>query len=309
MTGATGFIGSHVARALVRGGHRVFALVREDCPSLERIADLRPDLEIVSGSVLQPLQLRERLAQIAPDVAIHLAWYAVPGRYLTAPENLAFLAATTELGRVLFESGCPRFVGAGTCFEYDVTRGYLSERVPPRPANLYAACKLGSFQVLEQLAALAEKSFAWVRFFYQYGPFEHEGRIVASVIRALLAGREAPVTLGEQVRDFLHVDDVAQAVVQVALQEIEGPVNIGSGVPVTIRQLVSAIGELCGRPELIKYGAVPYRPSDPMFVCADSSRLRSAAAWKPELDLVEGLRRTILWWKRRSERGSSESSR
>jgi len=140
-------------------------------------------------------------------------------------------------------------------------------------------------------------SVAWLRFFYQYGPFEHEGRLVPSVTRSLLRNQVAEATLGEQVRDFLHVEDVASAAWAVARSGLSGPVNIGSGEPVTVREIVTTIGAVLNRPELIALGALPDRASDPPFVCADNRRLVENTGWTPRYGLEEGLGHTVAWWQ------------
>jgi nucleoside-diphosphate-sugar epimerase len=297
LTGATGFIGSHVARRLVAEGCEVHALIRPGSDT-RRVRDVLPALAVVHGDLFAFPELAAALERIRPELCVHLAWYAEPGRYLRSPENLRCLAATLELANRLAGLGCQRFVGAGTCFEYDTEQGYLSEASRTGPRSLYAASKLGAWLVLEQLAALAGMSAAWVRFFYQYGPFEDERRLVPAVIRALLRGETAKTTAGAQVRDMLHVEDVASAVWAVARGGLTGPVNIGSGQPVTVRRIVETVGDLLGRPELLALGALPYGAGDPPFVCADNRRL-CETGWAPRFDLNDGLRHTIDWWRTR----------
>jgi nucleoside-diphosphate-sugar epimerase len=256
-----------------------------------------PRIVLLEAALTDQAAIARALDSFRPDLVLHLAWNATPGQYLTSVENLALVKSSIDLAKTAFDVGCPRFVGAGTCFEYDLSRGLVSEESPTRPTSLYSAAKLGLFQVLEQLAALEKRSFAWLRFFYLYGPFEAEQRIVASVIRSLLRGESARVTEGAQVRDFLHVEDAAGAAVAAALRDLQGPVNIGSGVPVTMRELVRTIGAACGMPELIAHGAAPYRPHDPLVVCADNTKLRSIG-WKPRYDLGQGIAHTVAWWKK-----------
>jgi nucleoside-diphosphate-sugar epimerase len=298
LTGATGFIGSHVARLLVRHGHEVHALVREDSDPT-RIADVVSQLRRVDGDLTAWDPLGARLQQIRPEVCLHLGWYVEPGKYLGSRTNLDMVAATLRLATLLADVGCRRFVGLGTCFEYDTARGYLAEDSPLGPVHLYSACKAGLALMLEQLGAATGMGIAWARLFYLYGPFEDERRLVASVIRALLRGEEARTTAGAQVRDFLHVEDVASALWALAQSAGVGPVNIGSGQPVTVRELVTRIGQIVGRPELVRLGGLPYTPQDPMFVCANNDRLTSATMWQPRYTLDEGLRQTVEWWRSR----------
>jgi nucleoside-diphosphate-sugar epimerase len=303
LTGATGFIGSQIARALVSAGDEVHALVRpcddsKGSKRLGRLADVRDRLRIVEGDLAKVDDLRDKLARIEPDACIHMAWYVVPGEYLTSSHNIEMLASSVRLASILADVGCKRFVGAGTNFEYASDAGWLSEDSPTRPNSLYAASKLSLFHVLEQLALLRETRFAWARIFYQYGPEESEKRLVPAVILPLLRGQDARVTAGEQVRDFLHVEDVARAIVTIAKSDARGAVNVGSGVPITVRDLCLTIADLCGGRSRLALGALPYRVGDPMFVCANTQKLK-ALGFTPRLDLSRGLEQTIEWWRAR----------
>ena len=139
-------------------------------------------------------------------------------------------------------------------------------------------------------------SLAWARLFYLYGPYEDPRRLVPAVTLALLEGRSVPTTAGEQLRDFLHVDDVARALVAVAESDLVGAVNIASGRPVTVREIVERLGHLVGRPELVELGALPYAPGDPMVVAADVAKL-AGTGFTPDWTLEEGLSDAVSWWK------------
>jgi nucleoside-diphosphate-sugar epimerase len=310
LTGATGFIGSQVARVLAEGGDEVHALVRPESKLLARLDDIREKVRIVSGDLSRVDDLSDKLARVEADACIHMAWYVAPGEYLTSPRNTEFLASSIRLATIMADSGCKRFVGAGTNFEYANDAGWLSEESPTRPNSLYAASKLALFHVLEQMAILRDIRFAWARIFYQYGPEESEKRLVPAVILPLLRGQEARVTAGEQVRDFLHVSDVARAIVAIAKSDLRGAVNVASGKPITVRDMCLTIeeivregagggdaggGEKRGR---LALGAIPYRQGDPMFVCANVGKLRSVG-FTPRFDLRAGLVDTVAWWRSR----------
>ena len=297
LTGATGFIGSHVARLLVHEGCEVHALIRESS-NLARIKDIVPLLYPVKCDLLDFDELDTNLRRVQPDLCIHLAWYAVPGKYLKAVENLNLLSASLHLASRLADLGCKRLIGVGTCFEYDTSLGYLSEKSPTRPHNLYAASKLAVQIALEQFANTSGMAMAWIRLFYQHGPFEDERRLVPSVICSLLRNQIVKATKGEQIRDYLHVEDVAAAIWAVARSDLSGPVNIGSGRPVTVRDIVGKVGAILNRPELIQIGTLPYTASDPMFICANNRLLAENTSWVPRRNLEQGLRQTVEWWQR-----------
>lgn len=245
-----------------------------------RIRDLEPSLRLWEGGL--------DCVPVEADVTIHLAWYAVPGKYLTAPENRECLEGSRRLlGKVR-----GRAVFAGTCFEHDLGLGVLREDSPTKPATLYAECKDALRREVER-----RPDSAWVRFFYQYGPWEDERRLMPAVMTAQLRGEPSKVTPGEQRLDYLHVEDVASAVCSVAESRLEGCVNIGSGAAPSVKEIVTKIAALGGRPDLIQWGAYPQKPGDPMLIQCDNGRLRSTG-WSPRYTLDEGLRHTFEWWRR-----------
>jgi nucleoside-diphosphate-sugar epimerase len=300
LTGATGFLGAHVARLLVQQGCQVFALARRGS-DLGRLQDVHDALHLVTGDVLDGEQMAEVVQQARPELCLHLAWYAEPGVYLSSPLNVRYIGASLHLATLLAGAGCRRLVVAGTCAEYDADYGYLSESSPTHPATLYAASKVATQTVLAKLAEQLDLSVAWARIFYIYGPGENPRRFVPDIITTLLRGQPTRTTLGEQVRDYLHVEDVASALWALVGSDLAGVVNIGSGAPVTNREIVLKIGEIVGHPELVKLGDLPYRAGDPMFVCANNSRLLRNTDWRPQYDINSGFRQVAAWWRVRLE--------
>lgn len=277
------------------------ALVRP-ASDLGRIADIVPAVTLVHGDLLSADDVAKCVDRARPEICFHLAWYVEPGEYLTSLQNIPLLAASLNLASRLTEAGCRRLVATGTCFEYDTRLGYLSEESRLEPRSLYAASKLGLQLTLEQLGVVTGLRVAWARLFYQFGPFEDPRRLVPSVVRSLLASETVNVTAGEQVRDFLHIEDVALALWGIGRSDLVGPVNVGSGHPVTVAEIVTTIGGILGRRELIALGARPYDVSDPVFVCANNRRLKASTDWTPRFDLEEGLRHTVEWWRVRAEK-------
>jgi nucleoside-diphosphate-sugar epimerase len=120
---------------------------------------------------------------------------------------------------------------------------------------------------------------------------------VPSVIRSLLAGQAVAISSGRQVRDFMHVEDVAGAVLALLDSSVLGAVNIASGVGVTVGEVVEKIVELVGHPELVRRGALPDRAGDPSLLVADVARLRDEVGFRPRWKLADGLAASVSWWE------------
>jgi nucleoside-diphosphate-sugar epimerase len=293
VTGATGFVGRHALQALLRSGQEVHAVARTPPPGAAEVSWHTADL-------LEPGAAERVVAAARPSHLLHLAWYAEHGRYWTAPENVQWVEATLALFRAFAGQVGERAVMAGTSAEYDWSHGFCSEHVTPRrPATLYGVAKDAAHRVVAAAAEQAGVGLAWGRVFFLYGPHEHPERLVPSVARALVQGRPAPVSSGAQVRDFMHVEDVADGFAALLRSNVAGPVNVASGDPVRIRDIVATLGELAGRPDLLRLGELPDRPGDPPLLVADVRRLRDEVGFVPRHSLVDGLRDTLEWWRAR----------
>jgi nucleoside-diphosphate-sugar epimerase len=295
VTGASGFIGCHVVQVLLERRHRVAAVALPDDP-LTRLTSLKKDVDVIRMSLDDTTSVRKAVSTWKPDVCIHLAWYAEPGRYLHSLQNLTALTSSLALFEILGETGCRRIIGAGTCLEYDTTFGYLQEDTPTRPSTLYAAAKLSLGVVGARLAEAAGVSFAWGRIFNLYGPQEDPRRLVSGAIQTLRRNQPFDATAGEQIRDYLHVSDVASAFCLLAEKSAEGVFNIASGRPVSVRHVLETLGALLDRRHLLRFGVYACPPGDPPFLCGRNDRLK-ALGWTPSFSLKEGLTDTIRRWK------------
>ena len=298
VTGAAGFVGSHVVRQLLASGDEVAAIVRQP-GNPPRLADVAEQVMFVRGDLDEPEGWRDRLAGWKPEACVHAAWYAEPGRYLDSTESIRGLRFSLSLLDELALAGCQNVVMTGTCFEYDTSIGYLDEESPVKPATLYAACKLALSVAAAQRAAQLGVHFAWARIFYLYGPHEDPRRLVPAETLALLKGRDFPATKGDQVRDYMHVADVAAGLRALALTGSAGVYNVCSAEPVTLAEVMLTLGRIMGRDDLIKFGARPPSSFEPAFICGRNERLRKATGWKQSRTLHDGLRETVEWWKSR----------
>ena len=290
ITGASGFIGRSCLPLLIESGYEVHAISSTSQAARDGVVWHKVDL-------LDAENTAEIIARVSATHLLHLAWYAVPGKFWSAEVNRLWMSASMELFRNFAIHGGQRIVAAGSCAEYDWNYGLCTEGVTPLdPSTLYGKCKRQLFSDLEKFSAERKISMAWARIFFVYGPGEHRDRLVPSVILSLLNNRKALCSEGRQVRDFLYVRDAASALVMLLNSPVEGAVNIGSGEPVEIRHVARMIARELGKEDMLELGALPMSKGEPERLVADNSRLTDEVGWHPGYSLSDGLGQAIRWW-------------
>lgn len=287
LTGGAGFIGSRVAHQLLERGHEVTLLLRESTDT-SRLSAVQGDVGVIHADLSGLVEVATEIRALAPEACLHLAWYAEPGLYLDSEHNFASLTAAVELMRVGAAAGCRSFVMAGTCAEYANSGEPLVEEAPTDPQTLYAAAKLSALLVCEQYAKLKGLGLAWGRIFMLYGPGEDRRRAVPAMAGRLAAGEGFDATSGEQVRDFLHVDDVAAGFVTLCEQRAGGVYNICSGQGRSMRSVFELIEKMLGQSGRINFGKVKPRNWEPPFIVGANAKLKGLG-WSPRYDFESGL--------------------
>lgn len=261
LTGGTGFVGRQILRALLERESRVRLVLWDgggtasETPCVDSVVRTR-DLFAEADDWWAK-------ACDGVDTVIHAAWYAEPGLYLESPKNLDCLVGTLQMAKGAAKAGVRRVVGVGSCAEYDLSYGDLSVDTALRPTTPYAAAKAAAFLALSEWLPSNRVEFAWCRLFYLYGEGEDPRRLVPFLRERLAEGRQAELTTGNQVRDFLDVRDAGRMIVDTALGNERGPVNVCSGVPITVRELAEQIADEYGRRDLLLFGARPDSLFDP----------------------------------------------
>lgn len=265
LTGGTGFIGRHVLSHLSDNDVNVRLITRSP---VEQFVKRFKEVEVIytpNAFVETAEWWNKQCAGI--DRVIHLAWYVEPGKYLDSFKNLECLNGSVNLALASIRSGVTKFVGIGTCFEYD-----LEERLPKKntsqlnPKTIYAASKASLYFLLLNLFHTSKIDFAWARLFYLYGEGEDGRRFSPYLHHQLSCGLEAQLTSGSQIRDFIDVKFAAKRIIDIAFNSTNGAVNICSGRGVTIRQFAEEIADLYGRRDLLKFGARSENITDPEYV-------------------------------------------
>ena len=293
VTGASGFLGRECVPLLASKGYEVHSVARRS-GSEYSLPNIFPHVL----DLLNPGNAAGVIRDVKPDTLLHLAWYTEPGKFWEARENVDWVRASLELLGAFFDGGGKRIVAAGSCAEYAPSAGECFENSTPLlPASLYGACKRALERILHFSSRRSGCSSAWGRVFFMYGPGEHPSRLVANVTRSLLRGEPALCSEGRQTLDFMYIGDVAAAFVALLESEVQGPVNIASGQPVSVREVLEEIGRRAGRTELIQFGARP-ATSENERLWANTQRLEKEVGWSPRYNLAAGIRETIGWWWR-----------
>jgi nucleoside-diphosphate-sugar epimerase len=264
VTGATGFIGIAIMRKLAEGGTDAVAF----------------EGDLIEGALPD-------LSSTRATHCIHAAWYTNHADYLTHAVNREWVAASLRLADAFRVAGGRRFVGIGTCLEYDVANadGSCSEdRTPLRPESVYARCKFDLSNALEQQGG----DYAWARIFFVYGPGDREGRLVPHMIRQFSRGEDAGPKYGGLRRDYIHVDDLAGQIVRIALSDVQGAINTGTGDAPTLSEIFAAGANALGRPRLAL--ANDETGGQPPLIRADMTRFRREVGEPGARDITAGIR-------------------
>ena len=293
VTGATGFIGRHCLPLLLSRGYEVHAV------SSKATDKKSPNIYWHQADLLEPEECLNLLAEVQPSHLLHLAWYVDTEKCWNSLENFKWVQASLQMLQLFARHGGERLVMAGTCAEYDWKYGYCSEKTTPLiPTTLYGTCKHCLQLLVDSFSKQTGLSSAWGRVFYLYGPHEHPKRLVSSVIRSLLQAEPALCTHGNQIRDYLYVQDAADAFVTLMESNLQGAINIASGNPVSLKEIVYKIADKFNRKDLVRLGAVPASTNEPRLIVADVGRLFNEEVWSPKHDLNAGIENTIDWWKK-----------
>ena len=272
VTGATGFIGNYVVHELLKQDHQVIATSKnsEKARTYEWFSQVQYipyDLNVVHENLFQ--FFRE------PDVVIHLAWEGLPN-YNDLFHFERNLFTNYRFLKNLLEGGLKTLTVTGTCLEYGLQNGCLSEDTPTQPTTPYSLAKDTLRKFLEQLQQKNHFSFKWIRLFYMYGKGQNPSSVLSQLDKALERGDEIfNMSGGEQLRDYLPVEKVAEYVNKISLQnKVLGIINCCSGKPISIRKLVENHMKNSGKTIKRNFGYYPYSDYEPMAFWGDNTKLK-----------------------------------
>ena len=297
LTGASGYIGQFAIRCLLDKNYIVHAVTSKPFDF-----ETTRNLYWYQANLLNAGETKNLIERIRPTHLLHFAWYVEHGNYWNALYNLDWLKVGLHLAECFAENGGERMVISGTCAEYDWTKPspFVEYRTPFNPQTLYGAAKSSLSLILERFAEVGGFSFASGKFFFSFGGNEEEIRLIPSVTRALIKNEAAEISHGNQIRDFMFVEDIAEAFVALLESDVRGAVNVASGKGIKIKDIVAEIAKIIGAPELLRIGAISPQENEPPAIVADVTRLREEVGWQKQFDLRKRLEETINLWRETS---------
>lgn len=272
VTGSTGFIGSYVVSALLRRGYDIIATSRDEKKAREfewfsHVTYKQYDINSDKRNIFEYFQ--------KPDLLVHLAWEGLPNyRELFHIEKNLF--NHYEFIKTLIRDGLENIVVTGTCLEYGMQNGQLHEALEAKPNTPYALGKDTLRRFLEQLQTKVDFKLKWLRLFYMYGQGQNPNSIISQLEETLDRGAEGfSMSGGEQLRDYLPVETVAEYITLIALQDkVYGVINCCSGTPISIRSLLEQHLIKIQKSIKLNLGYYPYPDYEPMAFWGDTRKLK-----------------------------------
>ncbi len=272
VTGATGFVGRYVLNELLKFDHQVIAAVRNK----NSTTALPKSIKIIEFDLdnLQPG--KNYFSEFGkPDLLIHLAWQGLPN-YKEKFHLEKNLPSHSVFLKNIIDNGLQDLVVTGTCFEYGIKEGCLSEEMESDPQNAYAIAKDKLRKFLEDLHKKHQYNFKWIRLFYMYGKGQNPNSLLSQLESAIERGEKVfNMSGGEQLRDYLPIEKVAENIVKIALQnEITGIINCCSGRPVKVKALVENYLKETDKTINLNFGYYPYPDYEAMAFWGDDTKLK-----------------------------------
>ena len=296
VTGANGFVGSHVCAELCREGIKVYAVIKDKNEKIDNISSL-DGLEIVYCDLDGITRLPELIADRDVDVFYHFAWVGSAGE-LRCDERIQLKNAlwTADALKTAAEIGCSKFVNAGSIMEKETYTAVFAQDSRPGAAYIYGAGKLAAHTICKPIANKLGIALCWASITNAYGVGELSPRFINTTIRKILAGEPLQFTAATQNYDFLYVDDVARAFRLIGEHGLANrEYTIGSGNARPLREFILELqAELAPESEPL-FGNVPFTGVNMPLEAFDTTALREDCGFEPSLSFAEGCRRTYEW--------------
>ena len=301
ITGASGGVGVALVNKLISENVKVLVFQRKGSERTKNIPK-SPLVEVVECNLDE---LSEYVsAENDYDAFFHLAWTntskTMRNSFQAQQENVAY---SCDAVRLAYKLGCHTFVGAGSQAEYGRRKEPLREDTVCEPETAYGVMKLCACHSTRILCEEFGIRHIWPRILSGYGSYDNKNSMLISTILNSVNGKPLLFTKGEQLWDFVHLDDIANAYFLLAKSEkSKGIYPIGSGKERKLRNYIEILCERLGRLQEAEFGAIPYSAKEVMYLEADISKIHSDTGWVPAIDFEGGIEKTVKFYKACPER-------
>jgi nucleoside-diphosphate-sugar epimerase len=299
ITGATGFIGSNLARFYV-GQKAEVHILRRATSNDWRIRDILEDIKVHDADLTDYDRLKATVSSIKPEIILHTAVY---GGHSTQ-KDLTNVINANFIGTINLLNACSsidyeRFVNTGSSSEYGIKVARMNENDVCEPIEEYGVTKAAASMYCRMLAGKDKKPIITLRLFSPYGYYDDASRLIPSVILSCLSQKAPSVSSPDFVRDFIFIDDILDAYARAVDAPLKGReiINVGSGHQSAIGETVTTIIRLMGDHIQPEWGNAPKRSNEPKKWEADIGKARELLGWAPAYGMEKGLKKTIEWFK------------
>ena len=281
LTGATGFIGRQLVPLMKH--HQLLLVGRNE----ENFSET--NLKFIKNDLKDFDKWKKKVEEFSPEACIHLAWSGLPDySLLRCIENFDI---NIQLLDFLTHIGCKRIFIAGTCWEYGDIQGQTSENVQTGASNLFASFKTAIRLIGKQITRSKDINFIWGRIFFIYGPGQRSTSLIPSCYQSLKNGKIPELRNPNAVNDFIHVSDVAKAILSlIEAPSVEGVFNIGTGKPRRVIEICRIIAKNLNSENLLPESNNFHQDNG---LWADTSLINETIGWHPEFSIETGISETI----------------
>jgi len=272
LTGATGFLGSQVLKHLSTKKVKIIVVSRNKKNLKDTYQNITEVIHTEDFFNENDLWLEKICTGI--DIVIHCAWYAEPGKYLQSSSNEACRDGTIRLAKASINSSVKRFIGIGSCFEYDLfTKKKIDVDFELKPLTPYAIAKVETFKTLTKLFSNLDIEFLWARMFYLYGEREDPRRLIPILRKNLREKKKVSLTEGSEVRDYLNINEAGKVISNLSFSSAEGAFNVCSGKEVTIREIAEKIAKEYDALDLLEFGTYKMNAFESNYIVGKRSKV------------------------------------
>jgi nucleoside-diphosphate-sugar epimerase len=303
ITGAAGFVGSHLAKRLVTEGAKVHLILRSDS-SKERLRDIEGSVTLHEADITDIEAMKKILADVRPNGIFHLAAKSQHWGFTPSTEDLfnSNILATVKFMEAATAGEIDFFINTGTAVEVGVKSSPIREDDLCEPADLYSVSRLPA-TLFGQSLGKKGKPVITIRIFTPYGPFVQKGKIVYEIITKALRGEPIPLTSPQVNRDFIYIDDLVELYISAAIRAktLAGEVlNGGTGKSTSLEELAQSVLKYTGSGSHVSWSGEKASYDSGLWQ-ADMSKVSKLLSFKAETNLDQGLQKTIGWFKQNED--------